>query len=147
MAEGRNIDRDDTALDAAAKMPAITCHLKVDDISGLLNAYSEDKEMGPTEDSGSQLQESVIHPRVQEAVRVVNKLLSNNLGMRDSDASTQKHAACTLHRCLEETIDEKSVLPALESSRAARIDLYRYDWGTAYTEWRAKLKSSEKHTM
>ena len=44
MAEGRNVDRDDTALDAAEKMPTITCTLSVEEVSALLEAkpFEED---------------------------------------------------------------------------------------------------------
>ena len=74
MAEGRNTERDDTALDAAAKMPTLTCKLSVDDVCALLHepdARSEDRDVPPglgTETKG-------IDPRVAGAVKAVNKLL------------------------------------------------------------------------
>ena len=144
MAEGRNIDRGDTALDAAAKMPAITCDLKVNDIIALLSEDRKDSEANTLQDSANQVEEITIHPRVQEAVRVVNKLLANDMGTRASDASAQRHAAFTLHRCLEEAHDGTNTASPLQNIRLATFDLYRHDWTLAYEEWCAHLEASDK---
>ena len=45
MAEGRNVDRDDTALDAAEKMPTITCTLTVAEVSALLEAKPPEEDI------------------------------------------------------------------------------------------------------
>ena len=105
---------------------------------------TEEKDMDTTQDSGRQLQESVIHPRVQEAVRVVNKLLSNDLGMKASGTSTQKHTACTLHRSLPDTVTEKHAALLFQTTCPARLEMYRHDWESAYAKLCTDLESSAK---
>ena len=144
MAEGRNIDRDDTAADAAAKMPAITCHLTVTDVADLLheetNHPTEEDDTTP-EDTPERLR--TVHPRVQEAVKAVSKLLRQT-DKKSKDANCAATSSQSIHFTLPEPSQDEVNDLVHQEVRTAGIDLYTHDWRPAYLQWKTALLTGNK---